>query len=67
MSCLVTTHIVAYHMVNIGVEVDTIRRFMLKICDFATIEDEQSKTLMQLLSNMTRANEQMIIDENRVV
>jgi hypothetical protein len=50
-------------MVNLS-EVELIRRFMVKMCTVTALDEERSKILMQLVSNMTRASE--LIDEMTV-
>ena len=50
-------------MVNLS-EVELIRRFMVKMCTVTALDEERSKILMQLVSNMTRASE--LIDEMAV-
>jgi hypothetical protein len=56
--------IIAFNMVSLGVDVETIRRFMMKMCNVTGLDEERSKTLMQLVSNMTRASE--LLDESIV-
>lgn len=46
-----------YNMVNLGVDHDLIRRFMLKMSQVTNMDDKNTKIIMTLLSNMTRASE----------
>lgn len=46
-------------MVNLGVEGESIRRCIFRMCSLCALEEEPTKTVMQLVSNMTRANEML--------
>ncbi len=49
-------------MVNLGVSSDSLRRFMLKMMGICNIPEEEGKTLMGLVSNLTRANDLLQAD-----
>ncbi|KAL6052530.1 DENN (AEX3) domain containing protein, variant 2 [Balamuthia mandrillaris] len=47
----------AYKMLSVGVSVEIIRRFVTKMSTISALNEEQSATIGQLVSNMTRAYE----------
>lgn len=50
--------------VNLGVDHDLIRRFMIKMCQMTNVDEKNTKIIMTLVSNMTRANDLEIKPEN---
>jgi hypothetical protein len=57
--------LLAYHMIHVGVDAETIRRFIFDMSSVTSLPEDMTKQLVQLLSNMAKANE--LIDEDLLV
>ncbi|KYQ88881.1 WD40 repeat-containing protein [Tieghemostelium lacteum] len=53
-----------YNMINLGSQADLVRRFVNKMCSSINFDSERTDTMMQVVSNISRAREMIDMDED---
>eukprot|EP01133_Synstelium_polycarpum_P013717 gene13717-16171_t len=53
-----------YYMINLGSQPDLVRRFVNKMCSGISFDSERTETMMQVVSNITRARDMYDMDDD---
>ncbi|EFA86527.1 WD40 repeat-containing protein [Heterostelium album PN500] len=52
-----------YYMINLGSQPDLVRRFVNKMCTVINFDSDRTETMMQVVSNITRARDMSDMDD----
>ncbi|KAF2074373.1 hypothetical protein CYY_004307 [Polysphondylium violaceum] len=56
-----------FNMINLGSQTDLVRRFVNKMCTCINFDAERTDTMMQIVSNISRARDMVDMDQDAIV